>query len=98
MTVNSFVLLLFAFSTLTSLVVEGIKQNFLDGQNRKYNLIALVVAMIIGSIGTILYYYLNHMLINFDAFIIAFLMGLASSLVSMVGFDKVKQAIEQFGK
>lgn len=98
MTINVFVILLFAFSTLTGLIVEGIKKSFLDGQNKKYNLIALVVAMVVGVIGTFLYYYFNKLAIGLDSTIFAILMGLASALVSMVGFDKVKQAIEQFGK
>ena len=98
MTISMFVILLFAFSTLTCLIVEGIKQNFLGSDNKKYNLIALIVAMIVGLIGLIIYYYLNHLAINFETFVFAVLMGLASALVSMVGYDKVSQAIEQFRK
>lgn len=98
MTISMFVILLFAFSTLTGLIVEGIKQKFLSSDNKKYNLIALVVAIIVGLIGLILYYYLNHLAINFETFVLAVLMGLASALVSMTSYDKVVQAIEQFRK
>lgn len=98
MTISMFVILLFAFSTLTGLIVEGIKQKFLSSDNKKYNLIALVVAIIVGFIGLILYYYLNHLVINFETFVLAVLMGLASALVSMTSYDKVVQAIEQFRK
>ena len=60
-----------------------------------YNIIALVVALVIGGTGSAVYYQLNTIPFNLDNIIYLVLMGLASGLCSMVGFDKIKQAIEQ---
>ena len=60
-----------------------------------YNIIALVVALVIGGAGSAVYYQLNAIPFNLDNIIYLVLMGLASGLCSMVGFDKIKQAIEQ---
>lgn len=98
MSINTFLFLLFVFSALTSLIVEGIKKNFLSSDNKKYNLIVLIVALIVGFVGILVFYYLNHMVFNADTYILAVLMGVSSALSSMTSYDKVKQAIEQFGK
>ena len=60
-----------------------------------YNIIALVVALVIGGVGSAVYYQLNAIPFNLNNIIYLVLMGLASGLCSMVGFDKIKQAIEQ---
>lgn len=91
----TFLILLSAFSVLSSLVTEGIKKIASDKANLSYNIVALIVALIIGGIGCGIYYQLNAIPFNTNNIIYIVLMGLASGLVSMVGFDKVKQAIEQ---
>ena len=95
MTTTTFLMLLSSFSVLSGLVTEGIKKLISDKTNMSYNIIALVVALVIGGAGSAVYYQLNAIPFNLDNIIYLVLMGLASGLCSMVGFDKIKQAIEQ---
>ena len=95
MNTTLFLILLSAFSILSSLVTEGVKNIASDKVNLSYNIVALITALIIGGGGTVIYYQLNEISFNLNNIIYAVLMGLASGLVSMVGFDKVKQAIIQ---
>jgi undecaprenyl pyrophosphate phosphatase UppP len=98
MSTVSFLFLLSFFATLTGLVVEAIKKIMKDKDNRSDNLIALVTALIIGFIGTLLYYYFNNVTFEMKHLVFAILMGFASGLVAMNGYDKVKAMIEQLGK
>ena len=95
MTTTTFLMLLSAFSVLSGLVTEGIKKLISDKANMSYNIIALVVALVIGGAGSAIYYQLNAIPFDINNVIYIILMGLASGLCSMVGFDKIKQAIEQ---
>ena len=95
MTTTMFLILLSAFSVLSSLVTEGIKNVATDKVNLSYNIVAFITALIVGGGGTAVYYQLNAVPFTVNNVIYAVLMGLASGLVSMVGFDKVKQAIVQ---
>lgn len=91
MTVEIFLALLLGFSTLASLVTETIKKLFsADG-----NITAFIVAIIVGLVGTLLYYQLGNIDFTVDNIIYAVLMGLASSLVSQIGYDKIKEAIQK---
>lgn len=96
MNMTTFLILLSAFSVISSLVTEGIKNMAADKANLSYNLITLVTALIVGGCGTAVYYQLNAIPFTTNNIIYMILMGLASGLTAMVGFDKVKQAIEQF--
>lgn len=98
MTTTMFLILLSAFSVLTSLVTEGIKKVATDQANLSYNMVALVSALIIGGCGTAVYYQLTGIPFTTNNMICMGLMGLAGGLVSMVGFDKVCQAIRQMTK
>lgn len=95
MNTTMFLILLSAFSVISGLVTEGIKNLAADKVNLSYNIVALITAMIIGGGGTAIYYQLNTISFTTNNIIYMILMGLSSGLVSMVGFDKVKQAIEQ---
>lgn len=95
MKTTTFLLLLSAFSVISSLVTEGIKKLVKDKTNLPYNIVTLIVSLIVGSCGCGIYYQLNHISFNANNIIYMILMGFASGLVSMTGFDKVKQAIEQ---
>ena len=95
MTTTTFLMLLSSFSVLSGLVTEGIKKLISDKANMSYNVIAWVVALVIGGVGSAVYYQLNAIPFNLDNIIYLVLMGLASGLCSMVGFDKIKQAVEQ---
>lgn len=92
MEIEMFLALLLGFSTLASLVTEAIKKLFsADG-----NITAFIVAIVIGLIGTLIYYQLGSIDFTLNNVIYAILMGLASSLVSQVGYDKIKEAIQKF--
>lgn len=96
MSTTAFLIMLSAFSVLASLVTEAIKKIIQEKDKQPYNIIALVSALVIGCIGTATYYQLNGIEFTLNNIIYMVLMGGASGLVSMVGFDKVKQAIAQF--
>lgn len=95
MNMTTFLILLSAFSVISSLVTEGIKTMAADRANLSYNLITLVSALIVGGVGTAVYYQLNAIPFTTNNIIYMLLMGFTSGLTAMVGFDKVKQAIEQ---
>ena len=92
MTVEIFLALLLGFSVLASLVTEAIKKLF----SAEGNITAFIVSIIIGLIGTLLYYQLGNIDFTLNNIIYAILMGLASSLTSQVGYDKIKEAIQKF--
>lgn len=96
MTTNVFIMLLTIYSVATGLVVEAIKK-LLDEANKTYapNLLAFIVAILIGTIGTILYYQLSSIAFTTNNIICAILLGCLSGIGAMVGFDKVKQLIGQ---
>ena len=95
MTITTFLMLLSAFSVISGLVTEGVKKLVNDKANLSYNLLALVIALIVGSVGCGIYYQLNGILFSANNIIYMILMGFASGLGSMIGYDKVKQAILQ---
>lgn len=95
MTVSSFLVLLSVFAVINSLVVEAVKK-VISEENKKYNVITLVTALVVGGVGTLVFYQLTGVPFSINNVICAVLMGLASGLTSMIGYDKVKQAIEQF--
>lgn len=95
MTITTFLMLLSSFSVLSGLVTEGIKKLISDKANMSYNIIALVVSLVIGGVGCAIYYQLNTIPFDINNVIYMILMGLASGLCSMVGYDKLKQCIEQ---
>lgn len=95
MTTTSFLTLLFSFSVISGLTTEGIKNLIKDKTNFSNNILALIVALIIGGVGCGIYYELNDIPFNVDNTIYMILMGLATGLVSMTSYDKVKQTILQ---
>ena len=95
MTNTTFLILLSAFSVISSLVTEGIKKLTQDKANLSYNIVTLIVALIIGTCGCAIYYQLNGIPFTLNNVIYMVLMGFASGLASMTGFDKIKQTIEQ---
>lgn len=95
MNITMFLILLSTFSVISGLITEGIKKLIKDKANLSYNIIAIIVSLIVGIVGCVVYYLLNDISFTVDNITYMVLMGLASGLVSMVGFDKVKQLIEQ---
>lgn len=96
MTVSLFVTLLTAFSLISSICTEGVKK-ILDSINVKYssNILVCIVACVIGIGGTGVYYSFASIPFTAINVICMVLMGLASSMGAMVGYDKVVQTIKQ---
>ena len=107
MSVQVFLALLLAFSAISSLVTETIKKVFATNDENlcivSYkddatdgNITAFIVSIIVGLVGTLIYYELSVIEFSVNNIIYAILMGLASSLTSQVGYDKVKETIQKF--
>ena len=95
MTVTLFVFLLTFYAALTTVITEGIKNTFMvDAETKWFSLVALIVALIVGIVGTFVFYLYNHAPINLENVISAILLGLASALTSMVGYDKVHDVLK----
>lgn len=96
MTIETFTVLLAIFATLTSLITEGVKKT-LDsfGLNYATNLVVLYVSIIVGGIGTCIFYIWNGTDVTMDNSIWVLLMVGANWLGSMIGYDKVIQTITQ---
>lgn len=96
MTITTFLVLLAGLAAVSSIVTQGIKK-FLDGQAVKYsaNIIVLIVAIIVGCAGTAIFYVNAGIPFNALNSVYLALMGLANWLTAMLGYDKVKQAVEQ---
>lgn len=95
MTTTTFLMLLSAFSVISSLTTEAIKKLVSDKANLSYNLIALIVALIVGSVGCGVYYQLNNIAFTVNNIIYMVLMGFASGLSATLGYDKIKQMVIQ---
>lgn len=96
MTIQIFLILLTMFATITSLCTEGVKE-FLNSLKVKYasNIVVLAVSILVGGTGTAIYYVLAGLSFSTVNIICIPLMILANWIGSMVGYDKVKQAILQ---
>lgn len=99
MTVQTFVMLLTVFSTITSLVTEALKK-LLDSLKYTYptNLVVLISALLTGGIGTTIFYVLNGTEFTFENIVYIAVMIVANWIGSMVGYDKVSQLIQQIKK
>ena len=97
MDITMFLFLLTAFALISSLVTEGIKNLLKDKENLPTNIIAIVIGLLVGGIGTGFYYMLNDIAFTDKNIIYLVLMGFANGLCSMVGYDKFMQTLEQCG-
>lgn len=99
MNVTLFVALLTMFSTLTGVITEGCKKLLNDTKiSYSSNILAFTVACFVGVGGTGVYYILNSIEFNLINIVCMMLMGLATSIGAMVGYDKVIQTITQLKK
>lgn len=96
MNVTLFIALLVVFSTITSLCTEAVKK-ILNELNVKYatNILVVILSLIVGVAGTGVYYVLFSIEFNIINIVCMPLMGIATAVGSMVGYDKVIQTIEQ---
>lgn len=96
MTIEVFLALLMVLSSVNAVFTEAVKK-FLDGYGVKYssNVVALVDSIIVGALGTSVYYMLA--VVPFDAQHIMFLilMIVSTWVSSMIGYDKILQLVEQ---
>lgn len=99
MTFETFLILLAILSIVTSLFTEGIK-HILDSFKVNYasNIVVLFVSVIVGGVGTVLFYLFNDYAWTTLNIICIFLMIAANWLGAMLGYDKIMQAITQIMK
>ena len=97
MDVTMFLFLLTAFAVLSSLITEGIKNIAKDKENLPTNIVALIVSLLVGGVGTGTYYMLNAIPFNTNNIIYMVLLGFANGLCAMVGYDKLMQSLSQLG-
>ncbi len=99
MTATAFLIILTACAAVTSLLTEGLKK-LLGGMGARYasNILVLIVALIVGC-GTTALYYVNYQ-VQFDALnsVYLALMGVANWLGATLGYDKVRQTVEQISR
>lgn len=96
MTVELFLILLTILSIVTSLFTEGVK-HFLDTLKITYasNVVVFIVSLVIGGVGTVIFYLFNDIAWTTINIICIFLMVCANWLGAMIGYDKITQAITQ---
>ena len=82
-------------SILTSLTVEGIKK--LVGDKYSYNMMAVIVALVLTILGSVLYIVYYSIPVTAQAIVIIIALTYLSFLSATCGFDKIKQMLEQIG-
>lgn len=95
MTAEIFLSLLTLCSVMSSLLTEAIKTGF--GQHNKipWNVVVLATSMVTGIVTMTIYYNVAGVPFNLTHLAYVLLMGIANWVCAMVGYDKVKQALEQ---
>lgn len=88
---------LFFVTILTTLTVEGIKK-LLGEKPYNSNLLAAIVATTLSLCVAIFYVLWNGLAISVQIVLATIAFAFFSWLASMVGFDKIKQLIQQFSK
>lgn len=81
-------------SAFTGLIVEAIKQ-MIAIEGRPTNLIAAIVSVVVGIAFGVGYIILNGLAFDTPNIIAIIVLVVCSWVVSMIGFDKFKQTIEQ---
>ena len=97
MSTTIFLTLLAAFALLSSLITEGIKNLVRDRENLPTNIVAIIVGLLVGGVGTGFYYVLNDIVFNSYNIVYLIIMGFANGLCAMVGYDKFIQTLKQCG-
>ena len=99
MTVTMFISILTIGAMVTGLLTEAIKKAYANaGKEYSSNLIALVDAIVVGGGGTAVAYMLLNIPWTVNNIICLVLMIIAVWIGAMIGFDKIKQLVEQIGK
>ena len=86
-------------SALTTLTVEGIKK-ILDEKQVHYssNVLAIIVSLVLTIVGSVLYLIYFSVPVTAQVIVIIICLVFLSFLTATVGYDKIKQLIEQLGK
>lgn len=95
MTLHVFLIMLLACSILTTLTVEAIKKMFTNGEARKANIVAAIVAIVLAAVIGIGYAIIFTVTVNVQYVVFIIALCFLSWLCAMVGYDKVVQAIAQ---
>lgn len=96
MTITLFITMLTIGSAICTLITEAIKKAFANsGKEASPNLIALIDAVVVGGLGTAICYILLPIPFTVNNVICLVLMIVTVWVGSMIGFDKVKQLLEQ---
>lgn len=88
---------LFFVSVLTTLTVEAIKKLIGDKPHNS-NLLAAIVSTVLSICVAVFYVLYNGLAVNIQIILVTVAFAFFSWLASMVGFDKIKQLLEQFKK
>ena len=94
---NGFLLSALALiSALTTLTVEGIKK-LLDEKGKKYssNILAVIVSLMLTLISSVLYIVYFSIAVTPQVIVLIICLVFLSFLVATVGYDKIKQLLEQ---
>lgn len=96
MTIQLFLVMFTIGSLISSLLTEAIKRWFANQEKEvSANMLAAINSVIIGIIGTVIYYILKGIPFNVVNITCMILMTAAIWAASMVGYDKVMQLIDQ---
>lgn len=99
MNLTLFITLFTIFSTITGICTEGCKKILNDTSIRySSNVLAFIVAGVVGLSGTGIYYILNSIEFNMVNIIFMILMSISTAFGAMVGYDKIIQTINQLKK
>ena len=96
MTINMFLFMLLLFASVSSLITEGVKTFIQDKANLASNIIVLIVSLLVGSVGMVIYYVLSDLTIGSKEIIYIGLMSIATWLSSMGLYDKICQTLTQY--
>ena len=96
MTVQLFLVMFTIGSFISSLLTEAIKRWVANqGKEVSNNALAAINSIVVGVAGTIVYYILNGIPFNLVNITCILLMCVSIWIGSMIGYDKIKQLIEQ---
>lgn len=98
MTVTLFISLFTIGSALCALLTEAVKKAFENAKkDASPNVLALIDAVVVGGLGTAVAYILMDINWTANNIICLILMIVCIWMGAMLGFDKVKQLIQQIG-
>lgn len=94
MTFDNFIAILVVSATATSLGIEVIKTLLTNFKiNFKTICVATVAAFIVGGAEIFVFYVTKGIKISISTFLYAICMGIANTVATNVGYDKVKQLL-----